>query len=189
MSRTWMGLVVVFGVAGGVNAALAQPAEVVIIRHAEKPAEGNELSQQGRERAAALAPYFLETAELLEFKPPVAIYAPLPNKEGSSIRSAQTVAPLATMLHLTISEPFHKDQTTQLAQEILNNRRYDGRMVLICWDHKLIPEIAKAFGIQNAPEKWKGEVYDRCWVIKFPAGGNPTFQNLLQRLMFGDSPK
>ena len=52
----------------------AEPAQVIIIRHAEKPDEGNELSLAGRERAAALAPYFLGETALLRFGPPVAIY-------------------------------------------------------------------------------------------------------------------
>ena len=169
--------------------ALAQPAEVIIIRHAEKPLEGNELTVQGRERAAALVPYFRETAALLEFNTPVAIYVPLPKNETSSIRSAQTVAPLAAALHLKLNSSFHKDEVIEMAREILKNERYDGKMVLICWDHKMIPPIAKAFGVEDAPEKWPGDSFDRDWVIRFHAGPKPDFRNLPQRLMFGDSAK
>jgi len=181
-----IGLFTVFCV---VRSALSQPAEVIIIRHAEKPPEGNELTLQGRERAAALVPYFRETAELLEFNAPVAIYVPLPKNENSSIRSAQTVAPLAIALHLTLNSTFHKDQVSEMAKEILNNERYDGKMVLICWDHKTIPPIAKAFGVEDAPDKWPGDSFDRDWIIRFHAGAKPVFRDLPQRLMFGDSAK
>lgn len=36
----------------------AAPAQIIIIRHAEKPPEGNQLSIKGMERAAALIPFF-----------------------------------------------------------------------------------------------------------------------------------
>ncbi len=184
-SRTWMGLCVLFGLAG---VALAQPAEVILIRHAEKPAVGNELNQKGRERAAALVAYFLETPELLEFKTPVAIYAPLATRDHS-VRSAETVAPLAEALRIPLNRSFRKDETAQLAHEILHDKRYDGRTVVICWEHKVIPLIAKALGAAGAPDKWHGEAFDRTWVIKFSPGSTPTFQDLPQRLMFGDSTK
>lgn len=186
MSRVLLGILLV---AGSASHAQAQPAEVIIIRHAEKPPEGNELTLQGRERAAALVPYFRETAVLLEFNTPVAIYVPLPKNETSSIRSAQTVAPLAAALHLKLNSSFHKDEISAMAKEILNSERYDGKMVLICWDHKMIPPIAKALGVDDAPDKWPGDSFDRDWVIRFRAGAKPDFRNLPQRLMFGDSTK
>jgi hypothetical protein len=172
-----------------IRSASARPAEVIVIRHAEKPAAGNELNQKGRERAAALVAYFLETPELLEFKTPVAIYSPLPSHGGSSIRSSQTVTPLARALQMRINLTFRKDQIAALAKEILTDPRYSGRMVLICWDHKMIPEIAKALGAESAPDKWHGEAFDRTWVIKYSADGSTSFENLPQRLMFGDSTK
>ena len=55
--------------------AFAGPAQVIIIRHAEKPPVGDDLTPKGRQRAAALVPYFLETPEVLEYKLPAAIYA------------------------------------------------------------------------------------------------------------------
>jgi hypothetical protein len=190
MTRILMGLFLVFSLVFSLSRpALAQPAEVIIIRHAEKPAVGNELTQQGRERAAALVTYFRETPEMLEFNVPVAIYVPLPKNQDSSIRSAQTVAPLASALHLTLNSTFHKDQVGEMAKEILSSDRYEGKMVLICWDHKMIPDIAKAIGVEDAPEKWHGESFDRTWVIKFQPGAKPIFRDLPQRLMFGDSAK
>jgi len=38
----------------------ADPAQVILIRHAEKPEQGHDLSLPGRQRAAALVPYFRE---------------------------------------------------------------------------------------------------------------------------------
>ena len=88
---------------------LAMPAEIIIIRHAEKPVQGNQLSLQGRERAAALAQYFLGDLDVLEFGPPVAIYAQSQKHGSSSVRAIQTVKPLADALHLRINDSFNRD--------------------------------------------------------------------------------
>ncbi len=172
-----------------VNSASAEPAEVILIRHAEKPEVGNELSLRGRERAAVLAPYFLGTPEMLNFKTPVAIYAQRPKQKSSSQRSIQTVRPLADALHLKINDAYTRDEYEGMVEEIRHRQEYDGHTVLICWEHKVIPEIARKFGVDNAPETWPDATYDRTWIIKFIPGKKPTFVDWPQRLMYDDSPK
>ena len=73
--------------------------------------------------------------------------------------------------------------------EIKHNRDYDGHMVLICWEHKVIPDIAAELGAEEAPHKWEGSVFDRTWVLTFKADHRCTFKDLPQRLMYGDSKK
>jgi hypothetical protein len=179
---------------GWVCPVLAGPAQVIIIRHAEKPADeadpdGNKLSLKGRERAAALVPYFLGTPDVLEYKTPVAIYAQGLKKQSSSHRPVDTVKGLAAALKLEVIDKYLHDDYPQMATDILANRAYDGRMVLICWEHKVIPDIARKFGAHGAPEKWHGHVYDRTWIITFKPDGKPGFDDLPQRLMFGDTKK
>jgi hypothetical protein len=168
-------------------AAEAGPAQVILIRHAEKPPEGDELSLKGQERAAALVPYFLGTPELLEYKAPVAIYAQGPKKEGSSRRPVETVRPLADALKLQVIDRFTHDDFPQMVAEIVADPKYEGRSVLICWEHKVIPDIARAFGAKDAPDTWHGHVFDRTWVITFKPSGKAAFKNLPQKLMYGDS--
>ncbi len=167
--------------------AFAQPAQVILIRHAEKPDEGNELSLLGRERAAALVPFFQSTPAVTEFKTPAAIYAQLPKKQTSSVRSIETVRPLANALHLTVRQPFTKAQHKQMVDEIMAKPEFAGHLVLICWEHKVIPDMAHEFGADDAPAKWESSVYDRAWVITFHGGTKPTFKDVPERLMFGDS--
>jgi hypothetical protein len=107
----------------------AQPAEVVIIRHAEKPEDGNEQSVKGRERAGALAPYFAGNADLLKFGAPIAIYAQAQKKETSSVRSAETVQPLAESIHVKISDAFTRDQWPAMVDEIKHQKQYEGHTV------------------------------------------------------------
>ncbi len=165
----------------------AMPAQVIIIRHAEKPPEGHSLSTKGKERAAALAPFFLENKEVLTFGTPVAIYAMAAPKEDSSKRPIETVKPLAEALKLTTKDTYARDSYKKMVDEIKADTSYEGKMVLICWEHDLIPEISRAFSALQAPARWNGDAFDRLWTITFSKSGKATFQNVPQRLMFGDS--
>lgn len=76
-----------------------------------------------------------------------------------------------------------------MVTEIMRSNGYDGRTVLICWEHTVIPQIAVAFGVADAPTAWGYDVYDKVWVITFGAGGQPSLSELPKRLMFRDSEK
>jgi hypothetical protein len=169
------------------NPLLAEPAEVVIIRHAEKPEEGNELSLAGRERAAALSPYLLGNPDVIKFGRPVAIYAQAQKHASSSVRSIQTVQPLADALHLKINHAFERDDYKNMVAEINREKKYDGHTVVICWEHKVIPEIAEEFAADDAPQKWPGDAFDRTWVLTLKSGHRYKCKDLPQKLMFGDS--
>jgi hypothetical protein len=165
-----------------------RPAQVILIRHAEKPPEGDDLSLKGKERAAALVPYFLGRPEVLQFKAPVAVYAQGPKKEGSSRRPVETVKGLARALQLDVIDRYTHEEFPQMVEEILAKKEYEGRMVLICWEHKVLPDIARALGVKKPPAEWHGAVFDRTWVITFVPDRKPSLADLPQRLMFGDSP-
>lgn len=166
----------------------AYPAQVIIIRHAEKPVTGQSLSLKGRERAAALVPYMLNTPELLRFGPPAAIYVPAAPKETDSRRSLETVQGLSETLKIPYNDRYEVDDYRAMVNEVKANPAYVGKTILICWEHHVIPEIARALGSLMAPARWPGEIFDRTWVITFQPTGKSSFQNLPQRLMFGDTP-
>lgn len=163
------------------------PAQVMIIRHAEKTARTNELSIKGKERAAALVPYFLETPELIRFGRPAAIYTSLNRQPDSSQLAKDTVTALSESLHLPVRDKFESHEYKKMVDEIKNNPAYTGKLVIICWEHNHIPEIARSFGALQTPSTWSSNVYDRTWVITFQPSGKAIFQNLAQKLMFGDA--
>ena len=166
----------------------AIPAQVLIIRHAEKPSEGNSLSLKGKERAAAYIPFFMETKELLAHGTPTAIYAAQASHDDPSQRSVETVQALADKLKITINTKYGRDDYKAMVDEIKSDPSYKGKMVLISWEHTVIPEIARAFGALQTPSRWQPEVFDRIWKLTFSSiGGKPQFQNTPQRLMYGDS--
>lgn len=165
----------------------AAPTQVLLIRHAEKPLQGNSLSTKGRERAAALTPYFMETEALLKQGQIVAIYAMKTSKNEPSMRPIETVTPLATALQLTLNTNYEYDDYQRMVNEIMSEKSYHGRTVLICWEHHLIPEIARAFKALQSPTKWQDQIFDRVWSITISASNKASFQNIPQRLMFGDT--
>ena len=172
--------------------AFAQPAQVILIRHAEKPDDPDDihLNTKGRQRAAALVPYFQETPELLKFGPPAAIYAARPGGGGiKSQRCPETVQGLAKALKVEVLMPWRNDDYAKLAKEILAEKQYAGKMVLVCWHHSTLPELAREFKAPGVPATWPDRTYDRTWVLTFPNDGPVVFENLPQRLMFGDSKK
>jgi hypothetical protein len=174
----------------------ARPAQVIIIRHGEKPPDAKtnfNLSRKGKIRAAALAAYFHGDAGTAEHGRPVAIFAMGADdkpSEDHSHRPVETVQPLACKLDLPVQGQFTHDRYPHLVKHVLEDPRYDGKIVLICWAHGVIPDIAKAFGVKDpTPDPWPGEVYDRLWVLDFKDNGKVAFRNLPQKLLFGDSEK
>ncbi len=178
--KFWIFLLLFFSLQG-------EPAQVLIIRHAEKPPEGEHLDQKGRERAFALAPFFLGRAEVLDFGLPVAIYAMGQNREDSSLRPQETVQEVAKALNLQPITRFKKGDEALMAEEILLNKEYHGKSILICWEHHSIQDIVKAFNFPEPP-KWHGSVFDRVYKLIL-GNGSRAFYNLPQRLLFEDSPR
>lgn len=179
MFRKILPLCLLLSLVGAV--ALAKPGQVIIIRHGEKPAEGDDLTVKGRERAAALAPFFQDG----DYRP-VAIYACSPSEEHHSRRCVETATPLAEAMKMTL-KTFHHGDFAPMAKEILSCPEYDGKIVLICWSHKEIPAVAAALGVADPP-KWRGEVFDRLWIIRF-SDGKATMHDAPQRLLYDDSAK
>ncbi len=171
-------------------AEVAAPAQVILIRHAEKPAEGNDLSPRGFQRARALVSFFQTNPAVTRFGPPAAIYAAKPKADGAQARPLETVQPLAKALRLAVNTDFRKDDVAGLAASVMKDSAHAGKTVLVAWQHHLIPRIAKALGAAQAPDSWPGEVFDRAWIIDFDGRGKPvSFRNIPQRLLPGDSGK
>lgn len=168
--------------------ALAAPARILFLRHAEKPAEGPELNATGRRRAAALPSLFLSDPRAAAWGRPVALFAASPEKPGGSIRSIQTIEPLGRALGLPLITRFRRDDVQAVAQDILSSPAFDGKTVLVCWEHKRIPDIMRALGWTRGPNRWPDDVFDRVWILDFDRSGRPVrFRNLPERVLPGDS--
>lgn len=170
------------------NLALATPARVLIVRHAEKTSDDeSQLSPRGRARAKALAEIFTDPANKNRLGTPDFIFAAAPKHEDSSVRPYQTIAPLARRLGIEVNQEYTKDYTRELARDLLNDAEYDGKIVVISWVHKEIPALAEELGAGEVPAKWDGDVFDRIWKINFPRGEAGDLIDLPQKALPGDS--
>jgi hypothetical protein len=168
--------------------AFALPAQVLIIRHGEKPKKGNELNSAGRKRAVKLAPFFETNPAVNQYGQIAAIYAMAPKDATGTLRPIETVTPTAQALGLTLNTSFQKDEITALAQSILSNPLYNGRTVLICWEHDVIPTITAALGLETSPKSWDGDkVFDRMWILTYATDGSVRFQDVGEHVLSGDS--
>lgn len=185
--RTRLGLALLLLVPA--SAALAAPAQIIIIRHAEKPDTGNELNERGFARARALANFFVSDPAVIAYGPPAALYAMKPKGPDGSVRAIQTVTPLAEKLGLPINSDYLRDSLPELVKAVLSERAYDGRTVLICWEHKVIPQLVLNFGWTTAPEHWGGSVFDRAWILTLRDGRVISFTDAPEHVLPGDSDR
>lgn len=167
---------------------VSRPKTVLIVRHAEKPADATDpgLSAEGKKRADALPDLFRKTAGRPDpFPTPDFVITAKASK--NSDRPVQTITPLAKGLKLEVDAGYTSDDPTKLAEELLTDRKYDGKVVLVCWRHGKVTDLATALGATGVPDKWADEVYDRVWVVTFdPAGHGKPLVARPQALMPGD---
>ena len=186
--RVW-GLLLGVVVALTVSApAGADPARVILFRHAEKPTDQNDihLSEPGRERARKLVEFFASKLGITTNEPPAALFATRPTRGAASLRTRETLEPLATALKLPIQAPEKAADFSALARHLLESRRYHGKTVVVCWVHDELGDFARALGAKPKPKDWKRDDFDRVWVIAFKTNGIRC-KTVLQQLLPGDA--
>jgi hypothetical protein len=139
-------------------------AVILVIRHAEKPADGNGLAAEGKTRAEAYVNYFSNfTMDGQPLKPDY-LFATADSKQ--SHRARLTIEPTSKSLGLAIDNRFADEQFQKLADEI--RAKPHGKCILICWHHGEIPQLVQALGAdpgQLLPKaRWPDAVYN--WVIE-----------------------
>ena len=163
---------------------------ILIIRHAENPADGHGLSPRGEERAEAYKNYFQNFAVDGKRLEPEAVVVAADSKQ--SHRPRLTVEPFAKAAKLPIDNRFANKQPADLAAELRAN--YQGKVILVCWHHGQIPALLRALGA--APEtllsngKWPRDVYDWVIMASFDSDGRLILEStkrISEHLLQGDS--
>ena len=131
-----------FPVAETVSADGLSNATVLLIRHAEKPEEGTGLTPTGEARAKAYAQYFNPLKLQSETLKLDAIFATADSKHSHRPRS--TVEPLAQALGLSVNTSYKDDDYQSLVNAL--RARNEGKHVLVCWHHGMLPELLQALG-------------------------------------------
>ncbi|MDB5731650.1 MAG: uncharacterized protein JWQ03_1545 [Variovorax sp.] len=175
---------------------------IMVIRHAEKPSadrsvrgvnvagveDPNSLSVRGWQRAGALIAFFgaPQGAQQPCISRPAFLFAPAATPQAPSVRSEQTLAPLAAMLGLSVATPFRQGEEKALALEL---HRVPGT-ALVAWEHKTIAELARELigRDEDTPQAWPDDRFDMVWVFEGEEG-RLRFSQVPQLLMDGDSSR
>jgi hypothetical protein len=178
----------------------AQPAKIIIARHAEK-ADNYTLCAMGTERAQALAAEYLgRNARKSIFGAggePAAMMA-------ITVHTIETITPAAQSWNMSLTayrvfpvsggkdraeEEAENRRTQEAAHDVLTDERYSGKTVVMIWEHKRIANVklqAEYPGqmvslrqllhldrVAGVPKNWPDETYDYFWIVNF-APGNPV---------------
>ena len=151
---------------------ICQPAQIIVIRHAEKPDDPQalHLSKKGEARAKSLVEFLTKDPHAIKHGLPTVLLASRPTHKGTGQRPRETLQPLATQLQLEIEIPFESKDYAQLARQVLTTPQYSGKTVVICWVHEHLPALAAALGVTPEPSKWKDADYNSAYVISYPEG-------------------
>ena len=159
---------------------------IVIIRHAEKPANDiGQLTFQGLNRSLALPDVLIGKYGKADF-----VFAPGTQKEltrdgvkYSYIRALITIEPTAIRLGLPVNARLDRDEIDALQKELLSPP-YANAVVFVAWESlrldKLAKNMMKALGGDPAtvPE-WREKDFDTIFVLKIRTDGDKrsiTFQ-------------
>jgi hypothetical protein len=136
---------------------------VVIIRHAEKPDNGDNLSCKGFNRSLALTSVLYN-----KFKLPNKIFvSEVGNgKTTNQLRMLETIAPFAIKYNINIDTRFNVNDAKDVAAAILKTNGY----ALVVWQHDKINNIVKALGADTKNMKWSDADYDSIWIVDFKNG-------------------
>lgn len=169
-----------FIVMATMSSVQAAPKEIIIIRHADKLDQtetGPTLSAQGTMRSIKFSFYFLDKYGEPDFI--IAADDQKNNGKEIAIRSLQTVAPLANIMqarypdhYYPIIHPYPSDSYQELADYLLNNEKFDGKLVLICWSHQRIAKLATALGVSQPLPAWPKLDYDTVYKLDYDRTGN-----------------
>ncbi|HET7852331.1 MAG TPA: histidine phosphatase family protein [Methyloceanibacter sp.] len=193
------------------HAALAAPSRIIILRHGEK-AGAWRLCGVGQARAEALAATYLgRNAANSLFAPgeePAAILAiTLHTLELAGPAAATWDLPVTmfSVLPQKATEAFDKAanvRTKEAAAALLGNPAWQGKTVVMVWEHKHIANAklaAKSVGepvtlrqllqldkLKDVPETWPAANYDYFWIVDYANGSaTPTGFRMVKQVFDG----
>lgn len=152
---------------------------VLIIRHAEKPASGAELTPAGEARAQAYAHYFEPFQEDNLHVTVDALYAGADSE--SSYRPRLTLEPLSRATGIKVNASVSTKEPIRLVS-LLRSEPH-GRHPLIAWRHGQIPALLDAFHVPASllpSGKWPDDTYDWVIVLHFDDSGRLQREELVK---------
>lgn len=155
---------------------------VLIVRHAEKPLLGRELTRTGEARAEAYVHYFEPFHDAGRKLRVNALYAGADSAD--SVRPRLTLEPLSAATGIPLdSSVSTKDPAALVA---LLRTHSHGNHPLVAWRHGSIPALLSAFGA--SPDlvlggEWPNDVYDWVIVLNFDRSGHIRSERLVKETL------
>ncbi len=142
--------------------------KLIIIRHGEKPAMGDNLSPQGLKRALQL-PAVLQG----KFGIPDYVYVPALAMDASTSHSRmfQTVTPFAIQYNLAINTKFDERDFDGIADDL----RGKTGTVLLVWEHHGIHDLVAKIGVKDVL-MWADDDFDSIWIVTIDETGDPILE-------------
>jgi len=165
--------------------ARATPELVLLLRHGHKSGNTGDynLSPQGFERAVALASLLPRC-----FGPPSQIRTFYLDPESrKNARSYQTAVPLAVASGVNITiDMASRENSFRSGRHILTAPSFDGRRVVLFWEHRRLPELAAGLGWPTMAPIGDDD-FDQLIVLRYrPAEPRPEVTHYSQsRLLAG----
>ena len=166
-----LGMLLLFNMA---LSAQSRSLKLVFVRHAEKSANGDNLTCQGFNRSILLSGLLYK-----RFGRPENIYVPSvkPGSVTKHIRMLQTISPFVIKYDLKINSEFDSEDYEGIGKALLQ----ENGTVFIIWDHKGIPPILEYLGISSGILDWPGNDFDSIWIVTF-SHKEPTLVKDKERL-------
>ncbi|MEO6977125.1 MAG: histidine phosphatase family protein [Mucilaginibacter sp.] len=163
MKNFFLTLAIIF--AAGIYSANAQTGNVkiILVRHGEKEATGDNLNCQGLNRAMELPKVLVS-----KFGTPSRVFVPSVNSKKSTghARMFQTASPLAIKYGLKINSQFDVEDYPGLAAGLESQTG----TVVVVWEHKAMDNILKALGVKTHGMKWGEDDFDSIWIVTIKNG-------------------
>jgi hypothetical protein len=133
--------------------------KVVIIRHGEKPKNGDNLSCQGQNRALQLPAVLQQKINMPDY-----IYVPALKSDDSTKHSRmfQTISPFAIKYNVPINSKYSADENDKIAKSVFKKTG----TVLMVWEHSAIQQLVSTLGVDSPPQ-WEDADFDSIWVISY----------------------
>jgi phosphohistidine phosphatase SixA len=143
-----------------------KPQFILVMRHAEKPADSADpnLSAAGVARAGKLAHYIPDNFGDIDL-----IFAAATSKH--SVRPYETVKPLSDYIGVPVDSTVAADDYAFLARELVSDARFVNKRIVVCWHHENIPSFMRALGASSGgfPDPWNPLVFDLIWEVTYGA--------------------
>jgi hypothetical protein len=169
------------------NSAAATPRQVILLRHGDKVGSGDgnyNLSVHG----------FLQSINLARLIPacfgtPTHIRTfflnPLTSKNARSYQSAVPLG-VATGVNISIAQSSVED-SFQVGQDILSQPAYQDGNVVLFWEHRRMPELARGLGWPSMPPIGAMD-FDQIFVLRYGKPGAPPQVDILSQRQLFEAP-